>query len=148
MYSLPGCGYCSKARHLLDVVGHPYEEVVGVPTPEFRAQLHQITGRTTAPQILIHGKPIGGFQQLARLESRGVLSARVEGDAFPIARVRRRLSVPRLVRAVLSTVGGGACSAWVYEVELLDENGSSVDRQRVSSQSEAEELAGVLEGAA
>ena len=90
-----------------------YEEVVGVPTREFRSQLVLITRGSTAPQFLIHAQPVGAFQKPSRLESRGVVGARVDSDEFPVAWVGRRLSIPRLVHTVASTAGGGDCGPCV-----------------------------------
>lgn len=125
-----------------------YEEVVAVPTADFRRQLVQLTGRATVPQIIAHGQPIGGYKQLALLDALGILAPRLDRASFPLPFMRRRLSPLRLARAGLSMVGGGSCSPWLYEVRLLDEDGEVVDRHRVSSRAEAEELMDALGGEA
>jgi glutaredoxin 3 len=72
IYSTRWCGYCVRAKALLDGKGIPYEEVV-LDEPDFRARLHELTGGWTVPQILIDGSPIGGYTELWRLDKSGAL---------------------------------------------------------------------------
>jgi glutaredoxin len=41
--------------------------------PAFRQRLFDLTGGWTVPQIVIDGKPIGGYAELWRLERDGLL---------------------------------------------------------------------------
>ena len=43
--------------------------------PQFRQHLFDLTGGWTVPQILIDGKPIGGYVELWRLDKEGRLAA-------------------------------------------------------------------------
>ena len=43
--------------------------------PAFRQRLFDLTGGWTVPQILIDGKPIGGYVELWRLDREGRLAA-------------------------------------------------------------------------
>jgi glutaredoxin 3 len=72
MYTTKWCGYCVRAKMLLEGKGIPYEEVV-LDDPDFRRMLHERTGGWTVPQILIDDTPIGGYTELWRLDKSGAL---------------------------------------------------------------------------
>ena len=73
MYTTPWCGYCVRAKALLDQRGLHYEEIRMDDDPDFRARLEEMTGGWTVPQIVIDGKPIGGFTELWQLDREGEL---------------------------------------------------------------------------
>ena len=73
MYTTRWCGYCVRAKTLLDSRGIPYEEISLDDDPAFRRNLFELTGGWTVPQILIDGKPIGGYTELWRLDKSGAL---------------------------------------------------------------------------
>jgi len=75
MYTTSWCGYCVRAKMLLDSLSLPYEEINLDDDPHFRQRLNDLTGDWTVPQILIDGKPIGGYVELWRLEREGKLAA-------------------------------------------------------------------------
>jgi glutaredoxin 3 len=73
MYTTRWCGYCVRAKALLDTKGLDYDEHAVDEDPAFRAKLLELTGNWTVPQILIDGRPIGGYSELRRLEADGRL---------------------------------------------------------------------------
>jgi glutaredoxin 3 len=73
IYTTRWCGYCVRAKGLLDSRGLAYEEVGLDDDPGFRARLHELTGGWTLPQIVIGGRPIGGYTELWRLDRTGRL---------------------------------------------------------------------------
>jgi glutaredoxin 3 len=73
MYTTQWCGYCVRAKALLDARGVSYDEIDLDDDAGFRARLHELTGGWTVPQILIGGKPIGGYTELWRLDREGLL---------------------------------------------------------------------------
>ena len=75
MYTTSWCGYCVRAKSLLESRGIEYEEVTLDEDPAFRQKLFDLTGGWTVPQILIDGKPIGGDTALWRLDRQGRLAA-------------------------------------------------------------------------
>jgi glutaredoxin 3 len=77
MYSTRWCGYCVRAKALLEGKQLPYEEILLDDDPGFRARLHELTGGWTVPQIMIDGEPIGGYTELWRLDKTGELDARL-----------------------------------------------------------------------
>jgi glutaredoxin 3 len=73
VYSTRWCGYCVRAKTLLENRGIEYEEISLDDDPGFRQKLFDLTGGWTVPQILIDGKPIGGYTELWRLDRDGRL---------------------------------------------------------------------------
>ena len=75
MYTTTWCGYCVRAKALLDARGLPYEEIrLDDDDTSFRQTLFDLTGGWTVPQILIDGRPIGGYTELWRLDRDGRLA--------------------------------------------------------------------------
>jgi glutaredoxin 3 len=77
MYTTEWCGYCVRAKALLEGKGLEYEELFLDEGPDFRQQLFDLTGGWTVPQILIDGTPIGGYTELWRLDRSGELDAQL-----------------------------------------------------------------------
>jgi glutaredoxin 3 len=76
MYTTSWCGYCVRAKALLDARGIEYEEIrLDDDDPDFRQKLHDLTGGWTVPQIVVDGHPIGGYTELWRLDREGRLAA-------------------------------------------------------------------------
>jgi glutaredoxin 3 len=73
MYTTRWCGYCVRAKALLDARHLSYEEIHLDDDPAFRETLHELTGGSTVPQILIGDRPIGGYTELWRLDREGRL---------------------------------------------------------------------------
>jgi glutaredoxin 3 len=124
MYTIGGCVHCARARALLQRLDISFEERRLDGVAEFRALLAERTGGWTVPQLVIAGEPIGGASDLARLKRRGVLPARVRGDAFPVAVLRRRPTPGRLLTAPRSA----RRAAWRQIVEWRDRDGRVVER--------------------
>ena len=77
IYTTRWCGYCVRAKALLDGKGLAYEEITLDDDPAFRRSLQELTGGWTVPQILIDGAPIGGYTELWRLDTSGQLDERL-----------------------------------------------------------------------
>jgi glutaredoxin 3 len=73
IYTTRWCGYCVRAKGLLDGKGLPYEEIPLDDDTGFRQLLRERTGGWTVPQILVDGRPIGGYTELWRLDRAGRL---------------------------------------------------------------------------
>ena len=78
MYTTDPCGYCRTAKALLSKRGVPYEEVNLARDPEGRTELVRLTGMMTFPQVVIDGRPLGGYQELVRADREGALSELAE----------------------------------------------------------------------
>jgi glutaredoxin 3 len=77
MYTTAWCGYCVRAKALLDSKGIEYDEIRLDDDPQFRQKLLELTDSWTVPQILIDGRPIGGYTELWRLDKSGSLDAQL-----------------------------------------------------------------------
>ena len=65
IFTKPGCPFCEKAKDLLNKHGLDFEEIVlgeDATTTSIRA----ITGKSTAPQVFIGSKYIGGLEDLEK----------------------------------------------------------------------------------
>ena len=73
IYTTRWCGYCVRAKTLLDGKGIEYDTISLDDDPAFRQKLFDLTGGWTVPQILIDDQPIGGYVELWRLDQSGSL---------------------------------------------------------------------------
>lgn len=74
IYVKTTCGYCWRAKHLLETKGVEYKEiVVDFGGPEKELMIQRANGRRTVPQIFIRGQHIGGCDDLFALERDGRL---------------------------------------------------------------------------
>jgi glutaredoxin 3 len=77
MYTTAWCGYCVRAKALLQSKGIEFEEINLDDDAGFRQKLLDLTGGWTVPQILIDGEPIGGYTELWQLDKSGRLDERL-----------------------------------------------------------------------
>jgi len=75
IYTSPWCGYCARAKGLLEKKGVAYQEMDVTADDARRAEMRERSKRTTVPQIFINGRHIGGSDELAALEQSGKLDA-------------------------------------------------------------------------
>ncbi|MDJ0946753.1 MAG: glutaredoxin domain-containing protein [Kiloniellales bacterium] len=76
IFSAPDCGYCRRAKELLDGKGLAYRELDIAADPAQLGELRRRLPRSKAiPQIFIDGEHIGGYEDLCLLEARGELDA-------------------------------------------------------------------------
>lgn len=74
IYTKSFCGFCWRAKHLLESKGVQYKEIPVDFGGEARQQMIQRAhGRTTVPQIFIDGRHVGGCDDLMSLERDGKL---------------------------------------------------------------------------
>ena len=76
IYTTFFCGYCARAKALLDRKGVAYQEYDAEHGSEARrVAIERSGGRTTVPQIFVNDRAIGGADELAALERAGKLDA-------------------------------------------------------------------------
>ena len=76
IYTKFGCGYCYRAKQLLDSKGVEYtEHDVTMGGPEKAEMLERAPTARTVPQIFIGDTHVGGSDDLAALERDGKLDA-------------------------------------------------------------------------
>lgn len=73
IYRTPACSYCFRVHQLLESKGVPFKEVDVSEDQGKRRWLFDVTRQRTVPQVFIDGKPVGGFDELARLNRSGEL---------------------------------------------------------------------------
>jgi glutaredoxin 3 len=73
LYTTEPCARCLRAKKLLESHGLEYREVNLVKDPIGRRELVDLTGQMTFPQIVIDGRPLGGFKELMEADGRGEL---------------------------------------------------------------------------
>ena len=74
IYSSPWCGYCYRAKQLLESKGVDFTEIdVMEETSRRQEMVSRAQGRTTVPQIFINGKWVGGSDDLYALDKAGKL---------------------------------------------------------------------------
>lgn len=80
MYSTEVCPYCIRAEALLKKRGVTEIEKIRIDLlPEQRDIMMARTGRRTVPQIYIGERHVGGFDDLAELDSQGELVPLLNG---------------------------------------------------------------------
>jgi glutaredoxin 3 len=77
VYSTRWCGYCMRAKALLQSRGIEYEEILLDDNPTFRQHIFELSGRTTVPLITVDDEPIGGYTELHLLDRTGELKERL-----------------------------------------------------------------------
>jgi glutaredoxin 3 len=73
MYTTGWCGYCARARALLEGKGIAWTEVNLEDEPARRAEMIERSGQRTVPQIFIGERHIGGSEELRELADAGTL---------------------------------------------------------------------------
>jgi len=73
LYTTRYCPYCIRARGLLDSKGVEYNDIAVDGSPQLRREMSERSGRTSVPQIWIGERHIGGYDDMALLESQGRL---------------------------------------------------------------------------
>ena len=74
IYSSLFCGYCARAKKLLESKGVSYQDIDVAAEPKRKPEMiERAGGRTTVPQIFIDGRHVGGCDDLHALEAEGKL---------------------------------------------------------------------------
>ena len=73
IYSMQWCPYCIKSKALLKAKDIPYRETDITFDEELQLQMVERTGRYNVPQIFVDGVLVGGYDDLAHLNSTGIL---------------------------------------------------------------------------
>ena len=75
IYTTNFCPFCVRAKRLLEEKGAHFEEINLEDKPDELKSLKDRTGLRTVPQIFIDGQLIGGYSELAALDSEGKLDS-------------------------------------------------------------------------
>ena len=75
IYTSKLCGYCYRAKTLLDSKSVSYDEIGVDLNPAKRKEMTERAQQTSVPQIFIDEQHIGGCDDLYQLEQEGKLDA-------------------------------------------------------------------------
>ena len=76
IYTKWGCGYCARAKALLEAKGAQFDEYdITMGGPKKAEMLERVLNAGTVPQILIGGTAVGGCDELFALDRAGKLDA-------------------------------------------------------------------------
>jgi glutaredoxin 3 len=73
IYTTSYCPYCTGAKAFLRAKNVQFEEIDVTDDPAKRAEMERLSQRWTVPQIFIDGQPIGGYDDMRRLDVSGKL---------------------------------------------------------------------------
>ena len=80
IYTKAFCGFCARAKRLLEAKGVEYEEFdITMGGPKRAEMLQRARGRSTVPQIFIDDHHVGGSDDLHQLERNGQLDPLLTG---------------------------------------------------------------------
>lgn len=77
LYTTQWCGFCIRAKALLDARDLDFDEVSLDDDPAFRQTVWDLGRQWTVPLVIIDGDPVGGYQELAALDRSGLLAERL-----------------------------------------------------------------------
>ena len=79
IYGHDSCGYCAKAKQLLEQNGHAYEDRNVMTNQAFRQEFRtRMPGITMVPQIFLGDTHIGGFTELRRAFADGSIQKLID----------------------------------------------------------------------
>jgi glutaredoxin 3 len=82
IYSSMLCGFCYRAKKLLEQKGVDFTEIDVMVNPKRRSEMIERSGgRTSVPQIFIDDRHVGGCDELFALESSRKLDALLQPGA-------------------------------------------------------------------
>lgn len=76
IYSTDNCPWCTRAKSLLSAKGFEFEEIDISLDPARAQQMIERSGRRTVPQVFIDDLPIGGYDELSRMDLPDQLASR------------------------------------------------------------------------
>ena len=80
IYTRAFCGYCTRAKRLLDSKSVDYEEIdVTLDSGKKAEMIQRANGRTSVPQIFIGERHVGGSDDLHALDADGRLDPMLAG---------------------------------------------------------------------
>jgi GrxC family glutaredoxin len=73
VYTKYYCVFCNRAKALLRAKNVEFREVDITDDVKLQGEVRRRSGRMTVPQIFVDEKPIGGYDELRRLDESGEL---------------------------------------------------------------------------
>lgn len=79
IYTRDFCGFCARAKALLESKGVDFAEFNATTNPDYRQEMMDKSGRNTFPQIFIGTTHVGGCDDLHALDRDGKLDVMLAG---------------------------------------------------------------------
>ena len=74
IYTTTYCGYCLRAKMLMEEKQVRFEEInLDLQPEKYGEMLSRAEGRRTVPQIFVNGNGIGGYDEMYDMERKGQL---------------------------------------------------------------------------
>lgn len=83
VYSKERCPYCERAKSLLQSKGITFREIDITDDEDLTIEMMQRSRQRTVPQIFIDDEAVGGYDQLARLNTQGALNRKLGLEETP-----------------------------------------------------------------
>ena len=68
IYTSAMCGYCTRAKNLLEKKGVKFVEYDVTFDSGKRQEMNTRTGKTAVPQVFINDEPVGGYSDLVEFD--------------------------------------------------------------------------------
>ncbi len=81
MYGTGWCGFCARARRLLDSKGVKFTEIDVDEVQGSRDEMRARSGRNTVPQIFVGTRHLGGYDDIKALDDKGELDPILQSTA-------------------------------------------------------------------
>ncbi len=132
VYSTQGCPFCSRAKSFLRDNGISFEEIEVQPGSREWRKMQEKTGSGSLPQILVKGKPLGGYSDLVSLAATGELNERLGLEkkeaisplydviilgAGPAGLCAAVYAARKLLKTLIISKDIGGQVAWTYDIE-------------------------------
>lgn len=92
IYIKRGCPYCRAALDLARERELPFAQIDYSDDDDLRRAIRNQTGRRTSPHVFIHGKSIGGYDELRELDQSGELAKLLKGKADDVKAAPRQVA--------------------------------------------------------
>ncbi len=92
IYIKRGCPYCRAAVDLAREREIAFAQIDYSDDDDLRRAIRNQTGRRTSPHVFIHGKSIGGYDELRKLDESGELAKLLKADADAVAAAPRQVA--------------------------------------------------------
>ena len=86
VYTTEPCSFCARVKGLLTSQGVEFAEINLERDPQGRAQLVQLTGMMSFPQVLVDGELLGGFAEVQAAVESGRLEQLLTASTAPAPR--------------------------------------------------------------
>ncbi|HEV7750189.1 MAG TPA: glutaredoxin domain-containing protein [Baekduia sp.] len=81
VYTTDPCSFCGRVKQLLNARQIAFDEINLARDPDGRAELLQLTGMMSFPQVIVGDELVGGFQETLAADQSGRLAALLNAAA-------------------------------------------------------------------